>query len=268
VSDCKNNERFELARQAARRAGELLRSKLGTHLSVRSKDVRSNLVTDADTASEELIRSLVRAHFPDDAVLGEEAGQIGKNNMHRWIVDPLDGTTNYAHGYRCFCVSIAVERDGMVESAVVYDPMANEEFVAQKGAGASCNGQLLHVSDRDQLRDALLATGFPAHKVDEPIGNLLPFADFTNQAQAVRRAGSAALDLCYVAAGRFDGFWEPALHAWDVAAGMLIVTEAGGTVSDYLGKPVDLEAGELIASNGKIHQAMLSVLARYAGQRT
>jgi myo-inositol-1(or 4)-monophosphatase len=268
VNNSKHNARFELARQAARQAGELLRSKLGSHLSVRSKDVRSDLVTDADTASEELIRSLVRAQFMDDVVLGEEAGQIGTNSRHRWIVDPLDGTTNYAHGYPCFCVSIAVEGDGAVESAVVYDPIANEEFVAQKGAGASCNGRMLHVSERDQLRDALLATGFPAHKVDEPIPNLLPFADFTNSAQAIRRDGSAALDLCYVAAGRFDGFWEPELHAWDVAAGMLIVTEAGGVVSDYLGKPADLEYGQLVASNGKIHQAMLSVLARYAGQRT
>jgi myo-inositol-1(or 4)-monophosphatase len=241
-----------------------LRAKLGTQIGVRSKDVRSNLVTEADTQSEQLIRSIVAAQFPDDAVLGEEAGQSGKNAGHRWIVDPLDGTTNFAHGYRCFCVSIAYEHEGVVEFGVVYDPMAEEEFTARRGEGASCNGSALRVSDQEELRDALLATGFPAHKAGELQANLYPFADFAMKAQALRRDGSAALDLCYVAAGRFDGFWEPALHAWDVAAGALIVQEAGGRVTDYAGAPHLLEGAQLVASNGKIHAEMLAVLQRYA----
>jgi myo-inositol-1(or 4)-monophosphatase len=256
--------RFALARKAAREAGALLRAKLGTHIGVRSKDVRSNLVTDADTQSEALIRSIIAQSFPEDAVLGEEAGQSGGDGADRWIVDPLDGTTNYAHGYRCFCVSIAFQHDGVVELGVVYDPMTDEEFVAQRGSGAHCNGGVLRVSDRDELADALLVTGFPAHRVDDPQSNLRPFTDFTNSAQAIRRDGSAALDLCYVAAGRLDGFWEPGLHAWDIAAGTLIVSEAGGRVSDYRGEPAGLDRAQLVASNGKIHEAMLRVLRPYA----
>jgi myo-inositol-1(or 4)-monophosphatase len=233
-------------------------------MSVRSKDVRSNLVTEADTQSESLVRSIITAQYPDDAVLGEEAGQLGNSTGHRWIVDPLDGTTNFAHGYRFFCVSIAYEHEGVVEFGVVYDPMAEEEFTARRGHGARCNGNTLHVSDQDELRDALLATGFPAHKVGDMRSNLYPFADFAMKAQALRRDGSAALDLCYIAAGRFDGFWEPALHAWDIAAGALIVQEAGGRVSDYSGASHRLDGAQLVASNGKIHEAMLAVLKRYA----
>lgn len=241
----------------------MLRAKLGTHIGVRAKDVRTNLVTEADTQSEALIRSLIQSTFPDDVVLGEEAGVTGKNSNCRWIVDPLDGTTNYAHGYRCFSTSIAVEQDGIVESAVIYDPMADEEYVARLGGGARCNDKTLHVSDQDQLCDALLVTGFPAYRVDDPTSNLKPFADFTINAQAIRRDGSAALDLCYVAAGRFDGFWEPGLHAWDVAAGMLIVSEAGGKVTDYSGQRASVDRAQLVASNGKIHDAMLEVLRPY-----
>jgi myo-inositol-1(or 4)-monophosphatase len=258
------DERFALARKAAREAGGLLRAKLGTHIGVRSKDARSNLVTEADTQSEALIRSIIAAAFPDDAVLGEEAGLSGVDAAHSWIVDPLDGTTNYAHGYRCFCVSIAFEREGTVEFGVVFDPMADEEYLARPRQGSSCNGSALPVSAQDQLCDALLVTGFPPYKVKDPSDNLQPFADFTSRAQAIRRDGSAALDLCYVAAGRFDGFWEPGLHAWDVAAGMLIVREAGGSISDYHGAPAALNGGRLVASNGKIHQAMLDVLRPYA----
>lgn len=256
--------RFRLARYASRRAGDLLRAKLGTNIGVRSKDVRSNLVTEADTQSEALIRTLIAQAFPDDSVLGEEAGVTGKAGRDRWIVDPLDGTTNYAHGYRFFSVSIAFERDGNVEFGIVYDPMADEEYSARRGGGAHCNEAVLHVSDCHALQDALVTTGFPAYKVSDPLGNLAPFGDFLSRAQAIRRDGSAALDLCYVAAGRFDGFWEPGLHAWDVAAGLLVVEEAGGLTSDYRGEPASLDAAQLVASNGKIHAEMLDVLRRYA----
>ncbi len=258
-------DRMATASRAARAAGTLLREKLGTDISVRSKDVRSNLVTEADTQSEALIRRMIAKEFPADALLGEETGASGNSELARWIVDPLDGTTNYSHGYRCFCVSIAFELAGVVELGVVFDPMADEEYCARRGHGASCNGAAIRVSVQDDLRDALLVTGFPAHKVDDPVGNLRPFADFMAKAQAIRRDGSAALDLCYVAAGRLDGFWEPGLHAWDIAAGALIVGESGGRVTDYSGRPAQLDAGEIVASNGKVHEAMLAVLRPYAG---
>jgi myo-inositol-1(or 4)-monophosphatase len=259
-----NEKRFELGRKAAREAGALLRAKLGTHIGIRSKDVRTNLVTEADTQSEALIRWIIARDFPEDTILGEEAGTSGKDIGHRWIVDPLDGTTNYAHGYRCFCVSIAFELAGVVEFGVVYDPMSNEEYTARRGQGAQCNGSVVRVSDQDELCDALLVTGFPAYRPNDPRSNLDAFGDFLANAQALRRDGSAALDLCSVASGRFDGFWEPQLHAWDIAAGMLIVEEAGGVTSDYRGEPARLDGGQLVASNGRIHDAMIAVLRCHA----
>ena len=257
-------ERLVTARDAAREAGGLLRSRLGTHMAVRSKDVRANLVTEADTQSEALIRAIIGRSHPSDVVLGEETGTSRGDARHRWIVDPLDGTTNYAHGYRCFCVSIAFEREGQVELGVVYDPMSDELFEARRGAGTTCNGNVMHVSHRDDLRDALLVTGFPPYTPGSPGSNLPAFSEFMTRAQALRRDGSAALDLCWVASGRCDGFWERGLHAWDIAAGMLIVDEAGGRTSDYVGHPVALDAGQIVASNGRIHDAMLETLRRYA----
>ena len=271
------SEQLQVAERAARAAGDLVRMKFGTHLDVRSKGLRSNLVTDADEQSEKLIRSLIAQRFPSDAVLGEEAG-VGSSpaaHLHdsnkqtsrgRWIVDPLDGTTNYAHGYPFFSVSIAYESDGQVVLGVVYDPVRDELFVAERGAGARLNGGRIAVSGRRELRDALIATGFP------PIGPsdtppLRPLELMMKNCQAVRRDGSAALDLCYVAAGRFDGFWESALHAWDVAAGGLIVEAAGGRVSDYGGQSLKLDSGQLVASNGAIHDAMLAVLREAATGR-
>ena len=237
---------------------------LGTDIEVRSKDVKTNLVTDADTRSEALIRKIIASEFPNDAVLGEEAGETGDPTNGRWLVDPLDGTTNYAHGYRCFCVSIAYERAGEVELGCVFDPMADELFAAQRGKGARCNGKAIRVSDCDDMATAMLVTGFPAHHVHRPLDILYPFADFMTTTRAIRRDGSAALDLCNVACGRYDGFWEPALHAWDVAAGALIVTEAGGRVSGYRGEPLRLDAGRIVASNGIIHDRMTDVVAKYA----
>lgn len=248
------------AERAARAAGQLLRDKLGTALGVRSKDVRSNLVTEADTASERLIRDILAADFPGDAILGEEGGASGDAHSGRWIVDPLDGTTNYTHGYRCFSVSIAYEsRDGL-QLGVVYDPMADELFRACVGQGADVNGVPLQVSEHADLRDGLLVTGFPPVRADDDLKNLAVMGRFMRRAQAIRRDGSAALDLCYVASGRLEGFWEAGLHAWDVAAGALIVREAGGRVSDYSGAPLRLDCGELVASNGLVHDAMLEVL--------
>ena len=266
-------EQLQVAERTARAAGDLLLMKFGTHLHVSSKGLRSNLVTDADVQSEKLIRTLIAARFPDDVVLGEEAG-VGTRpaSAHdsnaakpraRWIVDPLDGTTNYAHGYPFFSVSIAYENDGHVVLGVVYDPVRDEMFVAQRGVGARLNGGRINVSSRRELRDALVATGFPPIGPSE-VPPLRPLELMMKKCQAVRRDGSAALDLCYVADGRYDGFWESALHAWDVAAGGLIVEEACGRVSDYRGQTLQLDSGQLVASNGTIHEAMLDVL-REAG---
>jgi len=257
------NQRSSVAIRAAREAGALLRSMLGTDLSIRSKDVSTDLVTAADVRSEALIRRIIAQHFPGDAVLGEESGSTGDARRGRWIVDPLDGTTNYAHGYRCFCVSIAYEQDGVVETGVVFDPMAGELFHAEAGGGATCNDVPIGVSSCADLAAAMLVTGFPAHRVDDPLSNVAPFSDFLAITRAIRRDGSAALDCCYVACGRFDGFWEPGLHAWDIAAGTLIVTEAGGQVTDYRGRPAGLDSGRLLASNGRIHAQMVDVVAKY-----
>jgi myo-inositol-1(or 4)-monophosphatase len=258
------DRRMDVASRAAREAGALLRRMLGTEMHVSSKDVRTNLVTEADTKSETLIRSMLSDAFHGEAFLGEETGASGDPSRGRWIVDPLDGTTNYAHGYRCFCVSIAFERAGVVELGCVFDPMADELFAAERGSGATCNGDRIRVSACDDASAAMLVTGFPAHRVDDPLSNIHPFGDFLGITRAIRRDGSAALDLCYVACGRFDGFWEPGLHAWDVAAGALICTEAGGRVSGYRGEAFSLDAGRLVASNGKIHDRMIEVVAKYA----
>ena len=258
------NDRLLIAQEAARSAGALLRDKLGTNIGVRSKDVRRNLVTEVDTQSEALIRRIIGRRFARDAVLGEESGSKGNAAQGRWIVDPLDGTTNYAHGYRCFCVSIAYERAGAVQCGVVYDPMSDELFSAVRGKGAYCNGRSLHVSGALRLADALLVTGFPAHQVSRPLANVRPFIAFMRKAQAVRRDGSAALDLCYVADGRFDGFWEGGLHAWDIAAGKLLVEEAGGRVSGYRGAAAALDGAQIVASNGRVHAQMLAVLRKFA----
>jgi myo-inositol-1(or 4)-monophosphatase len=256
--------RLSVAVRAAREAGALLRSMLGTDIAVRSKEVRTDLVTEADVRSEALVRSIIREAFPDDAILGEESGATGDDRTGRWLVDPLDGTTNYAHGYRCFCVSVAYEHEGVVEAACVVDPMADETYCAQRGAGATCNDRPIRVSACDDLTAAMLVTGFPAYRVDKPLSNLYPLADFLTTTRAIRRDGSAALDLCYVACGRFDGFWEPGLHAWDIAAGTLIVTEAGGRVSDYRGGVLRLDGGRLLATNGTLHDPMIDVLTKYA----
>jgi len=258
------NRRMDVAMRAAREAGALLRSMIGTDLNVRSKDVRTDLVTEADTKSEALVRSIISDAFPGEAFLGEETGASGDPSRGRWIVDPLDGTTNYAHGYRCFSVSIAFEQRGVVQLGCVFDPMADEFFAAERGAGASCNGVPIRVSGCGDLRAAMLVTGFPAHRVDDPLSNIHPFGDFLEITRAIRRDGSAALDLCYVACGRFDGFWEPGLHAWDIAAGSLICTEAGGRVSGYRGEALVLDGGQLVASNGIIHDRMTEVVAKYA----
>jgi myo-inositol-1(or 4)-monophosphatase len=221
-----------------------------------------DLVTAADLEVEREFRQLVATRFPGHSVLGEEqgSGTAPSDARFRWIIDPIDGTTNFAHGLALFCASIALQIDGQLAVGAVYDPIAEELFTAERGVGAWLNGAPLRVSDCDQLLNALLCTGFP-YSVREKRQQMVDvFGVFLGEAQGVRRLGSAALDLCYVAAGRFDGFWEERLHPWDMAAAVLIVEEAGGRVTDYADAPVDLFRGQIVASNGKVHRAMIEAI--------
>lgn len=223
-----------------------------------------DLVTEIDLQVEREFRALIAARFRGHTVLGEEGASTGdtshSESSHRWIIDPVDGTTNYAHGLALFCVSIALEVNGRTDLGVIYDPMADELFTAERGEGARLNGVPLHVTPCADLGDALLCTGFP-YSVREKPGHLIAgFAEFMRTSRAVRRLGSAALDLCYVAAGRFDGFYEESLKAWDVAAGALIVEEAGGRVTGVRGEVFTPHDGHIVASNGHLHAAMLSTL--------
>ena len=221
-----------------------------------------DLVTAADVAAERRIRALIADRFPDHAVLGEEQaeGASEAGARCRWIVDPLDGTTNFAHGLALFCVSIALEIDGRLELGVVYDPVAEELFAAERGSGARLNGRPIRVSSSEALIDGLLCTGFPYSIRERRQRQVDVFSGFLGRARAVRRLGSAALDLCYVAAGRFDGFWEEQLHPWDIAAGALMVAEAGGRVSDFADGAIDLLKGQIVVSNGRLHADLLAVI--------
>jgi len=252
---------LEIAIEAAKKAGKILKENLGKSIEIGFKG-EINLVTDIDINSEKTIVQIIRNKHPDHQILTEEGeGQKGTPS-HKWIIDPLDGTTNYAHGYPCFCVSIAFEKNGDVLFGVIYDPVLDELFTAEKGGGACLNGRKIRVSSTDKLIHSMLATGFPYDLRESQNNNLIHFNNFTMSAQAIRRAGSAALDLCYVAMGRFDGFWEPKLSPWDVAAGSLIVREAGGMVSDFKGGVFDSYSKEILASNGRIHYEMVEVLKR------
>lgn len=253
--------------EAALSAGRLQRRHFRSHLTVHKKGA-IDLVTEIDMAVEREFRALIARRFPDHAVLGEEGGAgvadagapPAARATHRWIIDPIDGTTNYVHGLALFCVSIALEIDGRLAVGVVYDPMADELFTAERGEGARLNGQRIHVTGTAELGDALLCTGFP-YTVREKPGHLIyGFAEFMRQSRAVRRLGSAALDLCYTAAGRFDAFYEESLQAWDIAAGALLVEEAGGRVTGTRGEPFNAHAGHVVASNGHLHGVVLSTL--------
>lgn len=248
-----------MALRAARRAGTLLRRGFGRRHQVAFKG-EIDLVTAYDHRAEALIVEAIRAAYPTHSIVAEESRADLGAAEHCWYVDPLDGTTNFAHGYPVFAVSIAYERCGEIESAVTYDPTRRELFAAQRGRGAWLNGRPLRVSPTARLSEALLATGFPYDRANYPVA-LARWERFIRAARAVRRPGSAALDLAYVAAGRFDGFWEDFLGPWDVAAGLLLVREAGGQVTNLEGGPARPRRGQVLASNGLLHDAMLAVLA-------
>ena len=255
---------LNFAIQTARDAGRVLAERFGRNLRISNKG-ELDLVTESDLASERLIIERIKTHYPRHTILAEESGTNapaaeGAQSDWRWIIDPLDGTTNYAHGYPCFCVSMGLERNGTLELGVVYDPLRDEVFAAERGQGAALNGKRIQVSPTPSLASALLCTGFP-YDVRERSQFARHFANFIMNAQGVRRDGAAALDLAYVAAGRFDGFWEEGLKPWDVAAGMLLIEEAGGTVSDYNNQPLDIFTPPILATNGLIHEEMMRVLA-------
>jgi myo-inositol-1(or 4)-monophosphatase len=244
----------------AREAGALLMDYFHQHLKIEYKG-DADLVTAADRAAEVLIRDRIREQWSTHDVLGEEQGLNDQGSEYRWYVDPLDGTTNFAHGYPVFCVSIALEqRDsehrGRRIAGVIYDPTRDEMFSAEQGRGAQLNGEAIHVSKTAALKECLLGTGFPSHKRHKN-PNIFFYHQITLRTHGVRRAGSAALDLCNVACGRYDGFWEFNLNPWDTAAGVLIVEEAGGKVTRFDGSPFQLDSSETLASNGLLHNALL-----------
>lgn len=260
-----NTMEFErIARAAVADAGALLRARWRGAKTVQYKGA-VDLVTETDREAEELIVGELRRAFPDHLIVAEEASagatlQPPGNDRYVWYLDPLDGTTNFAHGYPQFCVSLALGRGTDVVLGIVYDPVREETFVAQRGGGATLNGQPIRVSAVHDLQRALLATGFAYDRQERSDFYLRFVRDFMRQAQDFRRAGSAALDLCYVACGRFDAFWEWNLRPWDTAAGTLIVREAGGTVSDFRGGSFDLYGEHTLASNGHLHAAMVAIL--------
>jgi myo-inositol-1(or 4)-monophosphatase len=250
---------LQTAIDLSRAAGDILNYYAGREKLVEFKG-QANLVTIADKKSEELIIGGILGRYPTHSILAEESGVTQPGASVKWIIDPVDGTTNFAHGYPFYCVSIAVEENGEVLCGVVYDPVRDEMFSAGRGRGAHCNGELLQVSDVAHLSQALLITGFP-YNFRERLDTIIDqFRRFLVASQAVRRGGSAALDLCYVAAGRLDGFWELNLQPWDTAAGRIILEEAGGRATNFGGKAFSIYEKEILASNGRVHEEMLAVL--------
>jgi len=248
-----------LAIAAAREAGGYLKGNLHSRHLVRFKG-EIDIVTEADQQAESMIIAAIQKQYPDHDILAEESPATHTGSLYRWIIDPLDGTTNYAHGYPVFCVSIALECGGTCILGVVFNPMLGEMFVAEKGQGAFLNDKPIAVSETTELSRSLLATGFPYDIRLTEENNMNHFESMALRAQAIRRAGSAALDLAYVAAGRFDGFWELKLSPWDTAAGCLLVQEAGGVITDLYGEAFTLTAPHVVASNGRIHGQILSGL--------
>jgi len=253
---------LDFAVDTARAAGQVLLEKFGRRINI-SRKGETNLVTEADLASEALIVDRIRSKYPKHSLLAEESGHTASVDGHsawRWIIDPLDGTTNFAHGYPCFAVTMALEHEGKIVIGVTYDPTRDEMFAAERGRGATLNNKPIHVSETSVLKDSLLVTGFP-YEITKREDLIQKLTNFLLHARGVRRDGSAAIDLAYVACGRFDGFWEDGLNAWDVAAGILLIEEAGGRLSDYKGNDCSHKSPPICASNGLIHQQMIEILS-------
>lgn len=254
---------LNFAIETARNAGKVLLEKFGRKIQI-SKKGDIDLVTEADLASEKLIVERIKSHYPKHSILAEESGEsnvlvIEGESRWKWIIDPLDGTTNFAHGYPCFAVTFALEHNGEIVIGITYDPTRDELFAAEKGKGATMNNRPIAVSETEELSEALLVTGFPYNfKSKENFARHL--TEFLLRSRGLRRDGSAAIDLAYVACGRFDGFWEEGLKPWDVAAGLLLIEEAGGRISFYDGTRYNIYSPPVCASNGLIHDEMLAVL--------
>lgn len=253
------NEFTTIAKQAAKISGRLLMDYFRKTLKVEKKG-QIDLVTNADLESENIIKDIILSKYPDHGFKAEEGGGSDNNSEYLWLVDPLDGTTNYAHGFPFFCVSIALLKNDILQSGCIYSPIFEECFIAEKNHGAFLNDKRIQVSDTKLLVDSLLATGFPYDIRTTNDDNIKEFTAFAKSARAIRRPGSAAMDLAYTACGRFDGFWEFKLSPWDIAAGVLIVEEAGGNVTSWSGEKVNILSGEILASNKLIHNHMIDVL--------
>lgn len=254
---------FELAVNAAEAAGQIALDYFNKKIKIEYKDdMSNNLVTEVDKKAEKCIIDMIKKEFPDHTFLAEESGETGSVSNVRWIIDPLDGTVNYAHGIPIFSVSIGVELDNEIIVGVVYDPTRDEMFTAKKGEGAFLNGEKIQVSGAIELDKSMLVTGFPYNVKENPYNCVGLFSDFLFASRALRRLGSAALDTCWVASGRFDGFYEVTLKPWDIAAGSLIVTEAGGKVTNFFSDNFNVYEKSFIATNGKIHKQMMEVLER------
>jgi myo-inositol-1(or 4)-monophosphatase len=260
------NPFLEVAIEAAHEAGGILTTEFARPVDISYKG-EVDIVTQADRRSEQAIVTLLRTRFPKHAIVAEEGGGSESDSPFRWHVDPLDGTTNFAHGYPCFAVSIGLEEAGELIAGVIYQPISGELFTAVKGGGAYLNQKKIHVSAIEKLATSLLCTGFPSVKRSQN-PNIHYYWDFTLRSHGVRRDGSAAMDLASVACGRFEGFWEFGLHSWDTAAGVLLVREAGGSVTRFDGQPYQLGDRELLASNGCVHSEMIHIAADIAERST
>lgn len=252
----------EVFMETVREAGKILQNYFQGTFTVANKEGINNLVTEVDMLAEKKIMDIIREHFPDHSIITEESGEIKQDSDYQWIIDPIDGTVNYAHGIPIACVSIAVKHKDDLLLGAVYNPMMNELFFAEKGEGATLNGMPIHVSNKSDFRKACLVTGFPYKWPKREEHPIKVFERFIMEGLPVRRLGSAAIDLCWVACGRFDGFWEYNLSPWDIAAGYLIVQEAGGKITNFEGDPYDVFDKETLATNGLIHEDMLAKIRR------
>lgn len=257
--DCLNNPFLKTALETARKAGRYAKKRKGSIKSITFKG-SINLVTDVDKSCENIIISGIKKDFPSHGILSEESNPTTNSSPYKWIIDPLDGTTNYSKGLPIYSVSVALEYRGRIIAGAVYDPERDEMFYAERGKGAFCNKKRIHVSKEKKLSNAFLVTGFSYNVQTTDFDNVKYFKAFLKRTLAVRRLGSAALDLSYVAGGRFDGFWELNLHPWDTAAGSLIVEEAGGKITRYDGKKFSCYDKEMLASNAHIHNPMLQII--------
>lgn len=244
----------------SKEAGEIIRKGFKSNISIEFKTDASNIVTNIDKASEKIITDFIKKEYPNHTIIAEETGLNEKNSEYKWIIDPLDGTTNFAHGLPIFSISIGVQKNEETIYGVIYDVMRDKVFSAEKGSGAFENNVKIKVSENSNLSESLLVTGFPYEVKNNYEEAIIHFTTFLKKPRAVRRLGSAAIDFCFVANGVFDGFWESKLNSWDVCAGLILVEEAGGKISNYSGNPVTVNSPNFLATNGKVHSQMIEVL--------